>query len=107
MLRKQEVLLEKILVLLQQQLVLLVKLVTTADELTLAQALAELKVLDHQLKEFLSESQKPKLKKQEHMRIDEETAFKLQAEEEEKERLAREKAQQIKEVNIAWDEFSC
>ncbi|GKG21661.1 hypothetical protein Tco_0384256, partial [Tanacetum coccineum] len=30
-----------------------------------------------------------------------ELAFKLQAEEEDEERLAREKAQQIKEVNIA------
>ncbi|GJU65790.1 hypothetical protein Tco_1247625 [Tanacetum coccineum] len=41
-------------------------------------------------------------------RLDEELAFKLQAEEEEEEeeqeRLAREKAQQIKEANIAWDD---
>ncbi|GJY72518.1 hypothetical protein Tco_0476221 [Tanacetum coccineum] len=36
--------------------------------------------------------------------LDEELAFKLQAEEEKEERLAREKAQQIKEVNIAWDD---
>ncbi|GJY89649.1 hypothetical protein Tco_0504845 [Tanacetum coccineum] len=35
--------------------------------------------------------------------LDEELAFKLQAEEEE-ERLAREKAQQIEEANIAWDD---
>nr|GEX71752.1 hypothetical protein [Tanacetum cinerariifolium] len=34
--------------------------------------------------------------------LDKELAFMLQAEEEEEERLAREKAQQIKEVNIAW-----
>ncbi|GJT95134.1 hypothetical protein Tco_1090652 [Tanacetum coccineum] len=36
--------------------------------------------------------------------LDEELTFKLQDEKEEKERLAREKAQQIKEVNIAWDD---
>ncbi|GJS62048.1 putative ribonuclease H-like domain-containing protein [Tanacetum coccineum] len=35
---------------------------------------------------------------------DKELAFKLQAEEEGEERLAKEKAQQIEEVNIAWDD---
>ncbi|GJS94621.1 hypothetical protein Tco_0801589 [Tanacetum coccineum] len=45
------------------------------------------------------------MKKLKHMRLDEELAFKLQAkEEEEEERLAREKAQQIEEANIAWDD---
>ncbi|GJU49125.1 putative ribonuclease H-like domain-containing protein [Tanacetum coccineum] len=44
------------------------------------------------------------MKRLEQMRLDEELAFKLQAEEEEEERLAREKAQQIKEANIAWDD---
>ncbi|GKF68569.1 hypothetical protein Tco_0198248, partial [Tanacetum coccineum] len=44
-----------------------------------------------------------KIKKKDQISLDEEPAFKLQAEEE-KERLAREKAQQIKEANIiAWD----
>ncbi|GJU40809.1 hypothetical protein Tco_1193766 [Tanacetum coccineum] len=42
--------------------------------------------------------------KKDQISLDEELAFKLQAEEEEEERLAREKAQQIKEANIvAWD----
>ncbi|GJS15169.1 hypothetical protein Tco_0409641 [Tanacetum coccineum] len=41
------------------------------------------------------------MKRLEQMRLDEELAFKLQAKEE---RLAREKAQQIKEANIAWDD---
>ncbi|GJS56983.1 hypothetical protein Tco_0651767 [Tanacetum coccineum] len=41
---------------------------------------------------------------QNHHRLDEELAFKLQAEEEEEERLAREKAQQVEEANIAWDD---
>ncbi|GKB53053.1 hypothetical protein Tco_0903806, partial [Tanacetum coccineum] len=44
-----------------------------------------------------------KMFKKELFRLDEELAFKLQAEEEE-ERLAREKAQQIEEANIAWDD---
>ncbi|GKG31814.1 hypothetical protein Tco_0426764, partial [Tanacetum coccineum] len=35
--------------------------------------------------------------------LDEELAFKLQAEEEE-ERLAREKAQQVEKANIDWDD---
>ncbi|GKB96857.1 hypothetical protein Tco_0982994 [Tanacetum coccineum] len=44
-----------------------------------------------------------KLSKKDQLMLDEELAFKLQAEEEE-ERLAREKAQQIKEANIvSWD----
>ncbi|GJU08744.1 hypothetical protein Tco_1125174 [Tanacetum coccineum] len=43
------------------------------------------------------------MKRLEQMRLDEELAFKLQAKEEE-ERLAREKAQQIEEANIAWDD---
>ncbi|GJY61546.1 hypothetical protein Tco_0462203 [Tanacetum coccineum] len=43
------------------------------------------------------------IKRLEQMRLDEELAFKLQAEEEE-ERLAREKAQQTEEANIAWDD---
>ncbi|GKB51384.1 hypothetical protein Tco_0902137 [Tanacetum coccineum] len=45
-----------------------------------------------------------KMSKKELLRLDEELAFKLQAEEEEEERLAREKAQQVKEANIAWDD---
>ncbi|GKA69094.1 hypothetical protein Tco_0775158 [Tanacetum coccineum] len=45
------------------------------------------------------------MSKKELLRLDEEHAFKLQAkEEEEEERLAREKAQHIKEANIAWDD---
>ncbi|GJZ07188.1 hypothetical protein Tco_0540981 [Tanacetum coccineum] len=44
-----------------------------------------------------------KLSKKDQLMLDEELAFKLQAEEEE-ERLAREKAQQIEEVNISWDD---
>nr|GEY03209.1 ribonuclease H-like domain-containing protein [Tanacetum cinerariifolium] len=46
-----------------------------------------------------------KLSKKDQLKLDEELAFKLQdEEEEEEERIAKEKAQQIKEVNIAWDD---
>ncbi|GJZ56557.1 hypothetical protein Tco_0611750 [Tanacetum coccineum] len=43
------------------------------------------------------------MSKKELLRLDEELAFKLQANKEE-ERLAREKAQQVEEANIAWDD---
>ncbi|GJT29882.1 hypothetical protein Tco_0910157 [Tanacetum coccineum] len=43
------------------------------------------------------------LKKKEQIRLDEELALKLQAEEEEQARLAREKAKKDKEANISWD----
>ncbi|GJT26856.1 hypothetical protein Tco_0907131 [Tanacetum coccineum] len=52
------------------------------------------------VEEPVVEQVKP-MKRLEQMRLDEELAFKLQAEEE---RLAREKAQQIEEANIAWDD---
>ncbi|GJT60043.1 hypothetical protein Tco_1003576 [Tanacetum coccineum] len=55
------------------------------------------------IEEPVVEKEKP-MKKQEHMRIDEELAFKLQAKEEE-ERLAREKSQQVEEANIAWNDI--
>ncbi|GKB51494.1 putative reverse transcriptase domain-containing protein [Tanacetum coccineum] len=44
------------------------------------------------------------MKRIKQIRLDEELAFKLQAEEEEEERLAREKTYQTKEANIAWDD---
>ncbi|GJT87702.1 hypothetical protein Tco_1069419 [Tanacetum coccineum] len=45
-----------------------------------------------------------KMSKKELLRLDEELAFKLQAKEEEEERIAKEKAQQVKEANISWDD---
>ncbi|GKG61945.1 hypothetical protein Tco_0623662, partial [Tanacetum coccineum] len=49
-----------------------------------------------------------KMSKKELLRLDEELAFKLQAEEEEEEeeeeRLSREKAQQVEEASIAWND---
>ncbi|GJT22596.1 hypothetical protein Tco_0892533 [Tanacetum coccineum] len=75
----------------------------TDVEVTLAQALAELKSAKPKADKHVVEKVKP-IKRLEQMRLNEELAFKLQAEEEEEERLAREKAQQIKEANIAWDD---
>ncbi|GJX24256.1 hypothetical protein Tco_0228701 [Tanacetum coccineum] len=43
------------------------------------------------------------LKKKEKIRLNEELALKLQVEEEEQARLAREKAEKDKEANISWD----
>ncbi|GJX77378.1 reverse transcriptase domain-containing protein [Tanacetum coccineum] len=57
------------------------------------------------IKGHVVEQVKP-MKRLEHMRLDEELAFKLQAKEEEKERLAREKAQQIEEASISWDDVT-
>ncbi|GJY44699.1 hypothetical protein Tco_0432912 [Tanacetum coccineum] len=44
-----------------------------------------------------------KISKKDQIMLDEELALKLQAKEEEKERLAREIAQQVEEANISWD----
>nr|GFA00637.1 putative ribonuclease H-like domain-containing protein [Tanacetum cinerariifolium] len=45
------------------------------------------------------------LKKKAQISLDKKLAFKLQAEEDEQERTVREKAQQIEEVNLAWDDI--
>ncbi|GKA19963.1 hypothetical protein Tco_0699878 [Tanacetum coccineum] len=55
------------------------------------------------IEEHVVEQVKP-MKRLEQIRLDEELAFKLQAREKEEERLAREKAHQTKEDNIAWDD---
>ncbi|GJR99488.1 hypothetical protein Tco_0315997 [Tanacetum coccineum] len=56
------------------------------------------------IEEPVVEQVKP-MKRIEQIRLDEELAFKLQAEEEEEERLARENAHQTEEANIAWDDI--
>nr|GEY31157.1 hypothetical protein [Tanacetum cinerariifolium] len=61
-------------------------------------------VKDKVIGKMVEQEPMKKLSKKDQLMLDEELAFKLQAEEEEKERLAREKVQQIKEVNIAWDD---
>ncbi|GKB81156.1 hypothetical protein Tco_0948051 [Tanacetum coccineum] len=85
----------------------------SVDEVTLAQALAALKSAKVQEKEdVIKETSVPvnaasTKSKNDQLKLDEELAFRLQAEEEEEEeeRLAREKAQQIKEANTAWDDI--
>nr|GEX61624.1 retrovirus-related Pol polyprotein from transposon TNT 1-94 [Tanacetum cinerariifolium] len=67
--------------------------IITTDEITFAQALVEIN------------TSKPKLKKKDQVRINEEVALKLQAEFDEEElRLARENAQKEQEANIALTE---
>ncbi|GKF05655.1 hypothetical protein Tco_0036323, partial [Tanacetum coccineum] len=74
----------------------------TYEEITLAQALMEIRSKGILVEEPMVEP--VKLKRKEQIRIDEELALKLQAEEEEEERLLREKAQQIEKDNVAWDD---
>ncbi|GJV04631.1 putative ribonuclease H-like domain-containing protein [Tanacetum coccineum] len=50
----------------------------------------------------MKEPDKP-LKKKDQIKFDEEEALRLQAKFDEEDRLAREKAQQVEETNIAWD----
>ncbi|GKE98912.1 hypothetical protein Tco_0022263, partial [Tanacetum coccineum] len=104
--------------------------IITIEEITLAQALAELRSAKPKVvvqepvdpgesttrttltpiplnikdkgKAKMIEPEKP-LKKIEQIRLDEELSFKLQAEEEEQARLAREKAEEVKEANNSWD----
>nr|GEY10650.1 hypothetical protein [Tanacetum cinerariifolium] len=67
---------------------------------------AVVKVQDNDKGKMVEPKPIRKLSKNDQLMLNEEVAFKLQAEEEKKEeRLAREKAQQIKEVNIAWNDI--
>ncbi|GKD64608.1 hypothetical protein Tco_1306716 [Tanacetum coccineum] len=105
--------------------------ITTVDDITLAQALEEMKstkpkqkgVIIQELGEstttissHLSSQEKGKgilvesemsMKKKDQISFDEETALKLQAEFDEEERLAREKAEKVQKANISlietWD----
>ncbi|GJY50880.1 hypothetical protein Tco_0441727, partial [Tanacetum coccineum] len=77
----------------------------TIDEVTLAQALAALKSVKPKGKEIMVEEPVKSMKKKDLIRLDEETAKRLQAEFDEEERLAREKD----EANVAlieeWDDI--
>ncbi|GJZ02655.1 hypothetical protein Tco_0520616 [Tanacetum coccineum] len=111
--------------------------ITTVDDITLAQALEEMNSIkpkqkwvviqelgesttkiSSQLPSQLSSQDKGKeilvesvklMKKKDQISFDEETALKLQAEFNEEERLAREKAEKVQEANIAlieiWDDI--
>ncbi|GJU13600.1 hypothetical protein Tco_1135996 [Tanacetum coccineum] len=83
----------------------------TTEEITLSQALEALKTSKPKDKGkgmMIEELVKP-MKKKDLIRLDEEVALKLQAKFDEEERLAREKAEKEKEVNIAlieeWDDI--
>ncbi|GJY12593.1 hypothetical protein Tco_0381902 [Tanacetum coccineum] len=77
---------------------------TAATTITAASTRPRAKGLDKGKGKMVEPKPMKKMSKKELLRLDEELAFKLQAEEEEEERLAREKAQHIKEANIAWDD---
>nr|GEX02696.1 hypothetical protein [Tanacetum cinerariifolium] len=88
----------------------------TTDEITLAQALMEIKTSkpkDKGMGKAIMIEEPVKLKKKDQIRIDEEAALKLQAELqvefEEEQRLARESAQKEQKANIAlieeWDDI--
>nr|GEU60982.1 hypothetical protein [Tanacetum cinerariifolium] len=82
----------------------------TSEELTLAQALEALKTSKPKVKGLFIQVPEPvKPKKKDQIRLDEEAAKKLQAEFDEEEILAKEKAEKEQEANIAlietWDDI--
>ncbi|GJY49575.1 hypothetical protein Tco_0439531 [Tanacetum coccineum] len=104
---------------------------TTKDDLTLAQALADLKskkpkakgiifrepgesttttptpskIQDKGKEKMIEPELMKKLSKKEQLKLDEEIALKLQADIDEEERIARAKEEKIDEVNFAWDDI--
>ncbi|GJS72847.1 hypothetical protein Tco_0705688 [Tanacetum coccineum] len=90
--------------------------IITNVELTLAQTLAELKSTRPKTKGVKGQGSKDKgkanmiepekpLKKKDQIKFDEEEALRLQAKFDEEDRLAMEKAQQVEEANIHWDDI--
>ncbi|GKE27808.1 hypothetical protein Tco_1443192, partial [Tanacetum coccineum] len=77
--------------------------ITTVDDITLAQALMEIKSTKPKGKGVVIQDLEPvkPIKKKDLIRLDEEATLKLQAEFDEEEGLAREKAKKEKEANIA------
>ncbi|GJW21983.1 hypothetical protein Tco_0032605 [Tanacetum coccineum] len=66
---------------------------------------SQVKVQDKGKSKMVEPEPVKKMSKKEILGLDEELAFKLQAGEEEEKKLAREKAQQMEEANIAWDDL--
>ncbi|GJR63839.1 hypothetical protein Tco_0009904 [Tanacetum coccineum] len=81
--------------------------IITTKEVTLAQALADLRAQNPKLAKGYAfrESQNGLLKKKDHPRVEEEIALKLQAEINEEERIARVEKEKIDEANIAWEDI--
>nr|GFA24058.1 hypothetical protein [Tanacetum cinerariifolium] len=67
------------------------------DDITLAQALVEIKTSNPKAREPLM------MKKKAQISLDKKLSFKLQAKEDKQERIAEEKAQLIEDENLAWD----
>ncbi|GJU69485.1 hypothetical protein Tco_1255744 [Tanacetum coccineum] len=86
---------------------------TTVDEITLAQALQELKSTKPKGKSqsqdkgkgIMIEEPVKKLSKKDQLKLDEEIALKLQEEIDEEERIASAEEEKIDEANIAWDDI--
>ncbi|GJY37557.1 putative ribonuclease H-like domain-containing protein, partial [Tanacetum coccineum] len=85
--------------------------IKTVDDITLAQALEEMKSTKPKKKGVVIQELEPvkPMKKKDLIRLDEETALNLQAEFDEEERLARVKAKKEEEANIplieTWDDI--
>nr|GEU28959.1 reverse transcriptase domain-containing protein [Tanacetum cinerariifolium] len=93
---------------------------TKIDDVTMAKALMEIKSvkpkttaastrpkakgLDRGKGKMVKPDPVKKLSKKDQLKLKKELSFKLQAKEEEEERISEEKAQQIEEANIAWDD---
>ncbi|GJX64118.1 hypothetical protein Tco_0298461, partial [Tanacetum coccineum] len=83
-------------------------IIKTVDDITLAQALEEMKSTKPTKKGVVIQELEPvkPLKNKDQIRLDEETTLNLQAEFDEEERLAREKAKKEEEANISlWDDM--
>nr|GEW81929.1 hypothetical protein [Tanacetum cinerariifolium] len=78
--------------------------VVSIDDITLDQALVEIKTSKPKAKGVVIQEPKPsKMKKKDQINFDEQEAKRLQAEFDEQDRLREEKAQQIEYENLAWD----
>ncbi|GKD90751.1 hypothetical protein Tco_1366258, partial [Tanacetum coccineum] len=79
----------------------------TTKEVSLAQALADLKSIKPKAKGIAFREPEPEkpLKKKYQLKLDEEIALKLQADIDEEERIAKAKEEKIDEANIAWDDI--
>ncbi|GKE35243.1 hypothetical protein Tco_1454565, partial [Tanacetum coccineum] len=79
----------------------------TIEEVTLAQALADLKSTKPKAKRITFREPQPEkpLKKKDQLKLDEEIALKLQEETDEEERIAKAKEEKIDEAIIAWDDI--
>ncbi|GJV44931.1 hypothetical protein Tco_1429467 [Tanacetum coccineum] len=82
-------------------------IIITTEEITLAQALANLKSIKPKAKGIAFREPKPEkpLKKKDQLKLDEEIALKLQEEINKEKRIARAEEEKIDEANIAWDDI--